>query len=305
VTPNTDYDFAAYLSSAQANNPARLLFVVDGTVIGYLSGSSTTGVWQHFFATWNSGAASSATLEIVNDNTVPGGNDFALDDIFFGPAIFSQTVATGTIINDDLSAVSVTVSPGSVVEDGSTSLVYTFTRSNTTSVAPALTVGFHVAGTATFNTDFTADGADTFTDNSGRVTFAEGSATASVTITPLADAVVEANETVLLTMASGPGYTIGTPNAATGTITNDDTAVPDDGGTDLETGTPQSSVQTVGNEEPQLDRDAAPASSSDDEPADSSSTDAAASSADEEGSAEMTPDVVDDAFADDYETWEA
>jgi len=33
---------------------------------------------------------------------------------------------------------------------------------------------------------------------------------------------VEPNETVILTLASGTGYTIGSPNAATGTITNDD-----------------------------------------------------------------------------------
>jgi chitinase len=35
---------------------------------------------------------------------------------------------------------------------------------------------------------------------------------------------VESNETVVLTLASGTGYTIGTTTAVTGTITNDDTA---------------------------------------------------------------------------------
>ena len=46
-----------------------------------------------------------------------------------------------------------------------------------------------------------------------------------VTVDPTADTIVESNETVILTLASGTGYTVGTPNAATGTITDDDTSV--------------------------------------------------------------------------------
>ncbi|MBA4456336.1 hypothetical protein FHK99_08345, partial [Cylindrospermopsis raciborskii CS-506_B] len=36
---------------------------------------------------------------------------------------------------------------------------------------------------------------------------------------------VESDETVILTLASGTGYTIGTTSGVTGTITNDDTQV--------------------------------------------------------------------------------
>ena len=118
VVQNTTYDFAAYLSSAYAQNPAQLQFSVNGTVIGTLAASSTTGQWDEFFATWHSGSATSATISIVNSNMNPSGNDFALDDIYFGTPVFSQLLI-GTITNDDSTVF--TVNDGSGYED-STSL---------------------------------------------------------------------------------------------------------------------------------------------------------------------------------------
>jgi hypothetical protein len=45
---------------------------------------------------------------------------------------------------------------------------------------------------------------------------------ATVTVDPTADSTVENDETVILTLASGTGYTIGTTTGVAGTITNDD-----------------------------------------------------------------------------------
>ena len=117
-----------------------------------------------------------------------------------------------------LPPISLAVSPTSVTEDGTNNLVYTFTRSGVTT--NALTVNYTLGGTATLNTDYTRTG----TNNT--VTFAAGSSTATVTVDPTADTTVEPNETVALTLASGTGYTVGTPDAATGTITNDDVILP-------------------------------------------------------------------------------
>ncbi|WP_216362276.1 Calx-beta domain-containing protein [Microcystis aeruginosa] len=110
--------------------------------------------------------------------------------------------------------VTLSISPSSVTEDGTSNLVYTFTRTGVTT--NALTVNYTLGGTATLNTDYTRTG----TNNT--VTFAAGSSTAKVTIDPTADTTVEPNETVILTLAAGTGYTIGTATAVTGTITNDD-----------------------------------------------------------------------------------
>ncbi|MFM6645974.1 MAG: Calx-beta domain-containing protein [Microcystis panniformis] len=133
-----------------------------------------------------------------------------------GYTVGTPNAATGTITNDDIS-VTLAVSPSSVTEDGTTNLVYTFTRSGVTT--DALTVNYTLGGTATLNTDYTRTG------TTNTVTFAAGSSTATVTIDPTPDTIVESNETVILTLATGTGYTVGTPNAATGTITNDDTTV--------------------------------------------------------------------------------
>ena len=81
VTANTDYEFSAWVASWHPVSPAQLQFVINGSSIGTFTASSTTGVWQKFAMTWNSGASTSATIEIINLNIEPFGNDFALDDL--------------------------------------------------------------------------------------------------------------------------------------------------------------------------------------------------------------------------------
>jgi len=127
--------------------------------------------------------------------------------------------ATGTITNDDTD-VSVAVAPASVAEDGATNLVYTFTRVGVTS--NPLTANFTIGGTATFSTDYTQVGAATFVPPNGTVIFGAGNSTATVTVNPSTDITSEPDETVILTVAAGAGYGIGTPSSATGTILNDD-----------------------------------------------------------------------------------
>ncbi len=130
-----------------------------------------------------------------------------------GYTIGTTNAVTGTITNDDTN-VTLAVSPASVTEDGTTNLVYTFTRSGSTT--NALTVNYTIGGTATLNTDYTRTG------TTNTVTFAANSSTATVTVDPTADTTVEPDETVTLTLAAGTGYTIGTTTAVTGTINNDD-----------------------------------------------------------------------------------
>ena len=120
---------------------------------------------------------------------------------------------------DSVPAVTLAVSPASVTEDGATNLAYTFTR--TAPTTSALTVIYTVSGTATLGTDYTGISA---TGTTATVTFAAGSATATVIVDPTVDTIAESDETVVLTLAAGTGYTIGTTTPATGTITNVDLA---------------------------------------------------------------------------------
>jgi hypothetical protein len=140
-----------------------------------------------------------------------------------GYNVASPSMATGTITNDD-AEVTVAVSPASVAEDGATNLVYTFTRTGST--GGPLLVSFSVGGTAVFSEpDYSQSGAATYTDTSGTVLFGAGNTTAQVTVDPTADGNPEPDETVILTVISGVGYTAGSPSSATGTILNDDTVV--------------------------------------------------------------------------------
>lgn len=84
VLPNSTYDFSAWSASCVSSAPAILQFSINGITLGTpYNLPATTGVWGQFHATWSSGTATSATICIVNQNTQPSGNDFAIDDIEF------------------------------------------------------------------------------------------------------------------------------------------------------------------------------------------------------------------------------
>ena len=90
-----------------------------------------------------------------------------------------QVVSWNVTISNDDTSVTLAVSPASVTEDGTTNLIYTFTRSGLTT--NSLTVNYTLGGTATLNTDYTRTG------TTNTVTFAANSATATVTIDPTTD----------------------------------------------------------------------------------------------------------------------
>ncbi|MGB3418884.1 MAG: bluetail domain-containing putative surface protein [Dolichospermum sp.] len=207
-------------------------YTVEGVVLiavvdGWESASAddfTGGVFPSGTVSFVPGETSKVIRVNVQGDTTPEvEGDFPSQDVFTvtlsnptNGATITTANAFGTIQNDDTS-VSLAVSPPSVTEDGTTNLVYTFTRTGVTS--NALTVNYKVGGTATIGTDYTGIATVGTTKT---VTFAAGASTATVTVNPTVDATVESDETVVLTLASGTGYTIGTTNAVTGTITNDD-----------------------------------------------------------------------------------
>ena len=130
----------------------------------------------------------------------------------------TTATASGTIVNDDLPVITLDVVPAAVAEDGSSNLVYTFTRNGPTT--STLTVNYGISGTADAS-DYTGA-----TPGAGKtISFAAGSATATLTIYPTGDTIIEGDETILFTLAAGTGYTIGTTATVTGTIVNDETQV--------------------------------------------------------------------------------
>ncbi|MHC4717316.1 MAG: Calx-beta domain-containing protein, partial [Planctomycetota bacterium] len=88
---------------------------------------------------------------------------------------------------------------------------FTVTRSDTTG---NLTVYYSVSGTAS-----AGDYSETLT---GSVVIPDGLASAVIDVTPVDDAEIENDETVVLTLTGDPAYSIGAPSSDTVTIASDD-----------------------------------------------------------------------------------
>jgi Ca2+-binding RTX toxin-like protein len=156
-----------------------------------------------------------ANLTVIDDSLVEGTESATLTVQTGTGYTPGGSPATIIIADNDLPVVTLAANYSGVSENGTTNPIYTFSRTGANT--NALTVNYAVSGTATLGTDYSGIAATPAT-----VTFAANSSTATVTVDPIADTTSEANETVLLTLATGTGYTIGTPGPVTTTILNDD-----------------------------------------------------------------------------------
>ncbi|WP_061433280.1 S8 family serine peptidase, partial [Microcystis aeruginosa] len=148
-----------------------------------------------------------------------------------GKTVSGKRLNVFNALGANFPSVTVSVSPATVQEDGTTNLVYTFTRTNLNLSSP-LTVNFGASGIANA-APVGSDPADynvltgsgvifNPTTKLGTVTFAAGATTATVEVDPIADTVQENSESVILTVNSGTGYIDGSPNTATGTIISEE-----------------------------------------------------------------------------------
>jgi gliding motility-associated-like protein len=88
VNANTEYEFEVWITSLYSVNPALLQFSINGIVVGdSISADNVVCNWRRFSVTWNSMNNTSATIAVVNKNTVILGNDFAIDNISFATSI--------------------------------------------------------------------------------------------------------------------------------------------------------------------------------------------------------------------------
>jgi Calx-beta domain len=132
--------------------------------------------------------------------------------------IGTPSTATVTITDDDVvPTVTVTATDAAAAEPSSTG---TFTLARTGSTTTALTVNFALGGTATSGSDYSAPPASP-------LTIPAGATSATITVTPIDDSVVESAETVVATLMAGTGYEIGTPSTATVTISDDEPVEPE------------------------------------------------------------------------------
>ena len=101
VTPHTPYAFSAWvctLTGGYVSSLAKLQFSVNAVQLGDIFYAPlNTGVWNRYYEVWNSGDNTTATLTILNQNTVGGGNDFGVDDILFTPLNFCNATDSVTV----------------------------------------------------------------------------------------------------------------------------------------------------------------------------------------------------------------
>ena len=98
VQPNTYYEFSAWVSSIFAQSPAQLQFQANGVLLGpVFTAPSTVNNWAQFFSVWFSGASTSVTICIINQNTATAGNDFGLDNISFKACLSCEVTQSFTI----------------------------------------------------------------------------------------------------------------------------------------------------------------------------------------------------------------
>ncbi|MCI0537592.1 MAG: hypothetical protein L0Z50_20450 [Verrucomicrobiales bacterium] len=150
------------------------------------------------------------------------------DDFTAGSGVYSYQVRarnscltqSGLSSSDNGSrcpVVTVTATDATAGEAGTGEGAGTLRFSRTGSTTSGLTANYTVGGTAGSGTDYNSIGT--------MVAFAAGSATADKTVNVIEDTLVEVDETVIVSLGAGGGYTVGTPNSATVTIKNDDLPV--------------------------------------------------------------------------------
>jgi len=225
VSPPPSVSIAVSPASVSEDGATNLTYTVtrslnlsSATVVNITtSGTATSGTdYTGGVATVSiPGGATTATITINPsvDGTVEADETVTLTVAAgTGYTVGAPASATGTILNDDVPSATIAVSPASVAEDGAPNLVYTVTLNQ--AAFTATSVNFTVSGTATSGTDYAAV--------TSPLVIPSGNTTGTITVNPTADATIETDETVILTLAAGAGYTVGVPTSATGTILNDD-----------------------------------------------------------------------------------
>ncbi len=202
----------------------------EGDTLSYevtLSGASVTNTVVSFSLGGTATAGDDYTVPNPLSVTIPAGSTSAVisvatltDTLYEGAETVTVTLQAGTgysvgtpetgsgTIIDAQAAPSVSIADAMAMTEGGT-LSYAVTLSGAS--ANPTVVNFSLGGTATADDDYT-------TPAPLSVTIPAGSTGAVVSVETLTDVVFEGDETVMVTLQAGTGYSLGTPNAGSGTI---------------------------------------------------------------------------------------
>lgn len=190
------------------------------------TGDTTTAL-AVFYAVSGTATPGADYAALAGSVTIPAGATFAyvtvtpLNDAIVEPSETvimtlspnaAYVVGTGTspkvTIQDNDTIVTIAASDGTATEVGPTTGAFTVTRAGYTGAA--LTVRYTLAGTATKAVDYAS--------LSGILTVPAGATSATITVTPIDDALAEPGETAISALSTNSAYTIGASGSATVTI---------------------------------------------------------------------------------------
>ncbi|BAY20462.1 putative peptidase [Calothrix sp. NIES-2100] len=212
----------------QTTNPGQFTLTRTGntasalTVNYTIAGTATNGTDYNKLTNSVTFAAGSATA-LINltpiDDVAFEGNETVILSLATATNYNLGTAKTATvnIADNDKTTITISATDNNAGETlaAQTTNPGQFTLTRTGNTASALTVNYTIAGTATNGTDY-----NKLTNS---VTFAAGSATALINLTPIDDVALEDGETVVLTLATSANYNLGTVNTATVNIADNDT----------------------------------------------------------------------------------
>ncbi|MER3374107.1 MAG: gliding motility-associated C-terminal domain-containing protein, partial [Allomuricauda sp.] len=166
--------------------------------------------------------STSAEIEVTtNGDTVVEADEaitVTLDNTDNGTISGTENVGTSSFTNDDGAVATITANDAAAAESPVNTGQFTVNLGAVNGTGSPITVNYTVGGTATPGDDYTT--------LSGSVSVPNGQQAATITVTPIDDGLTELDETVIVTLDSGTGYTVGTPDNATVTIASDDDIQP-------------------------------------------------------------------------------
>ncbi|MFM7740607.1 MAG: Calx-beta domain-containing protein, partial [Planctomycetota bacterium] len=208
--------FTVVLSAAQALPVTFSYATANGTATAGSDYVAATGT-----ATIPAGSTSVAIPVVINGDTTIEPNEtltLTLSNISSN-AVISRATATGTIVNDDIPPLGVSVADVSRLEgnSGSANLVFTVRLS----AATTSTVSFSFA-----TSDVTATAGSDYASRSGTASILAGRTSVSISVPVYGDTTFEPDETFKLTLSNLSSNAQFTRAEAIGTIRNDDAPPP-------------------------------------------------------------------------------
>jgi hypothetical protein len=150
-------------------------------------------------------ASATVTIAPVNDPDYEGSETVDLTVQPDGSyTVGSPSAATVTIADNDRPTVTIVATDDTASETAGDTGTFTITRTGPTTAA--LRVTFTANGSATGGVDYALLGTQVF--------IPAGSSTVTLTVTPIADSLSEANENVDVFLVANSGVTIGSPSSA-------------------------------------------------------------------------------------------